>query len=224
LQPPLLIPHGVTVSGDSMTTTALYFSQQSINGTYTSGTATSEQGAISALIGAQSPQAKEANQTVTFAVHDLCIYALSFYSTVVNISSDTTGVAIRRVRIRANAFNGRNSGPDRVVPWQSSIGSNGPPVVLLQGHSAEISNCDIWATWVAIASHGSYGNHYVPPSGEYVCDVTCTISQPGLTRIYHISELYSKTETADVLVGAGTTKLCAHPQQHNLERWRVLLG
>ena len=159
LQPPLLIPNGVTIAGDSMATTALYFSQTSINSSFTTPAG------IPALIGPEEPPAGAAGggdtatttATTTFAVTDMCIYALSFYSTVINISTGTTNVQVKRVRIRANAFNGRNAGPDRTTPWQATVGANGPPVILLQGISAEVSDCDIYATWIAIASHGHYG-------------------------------------------------------------------
>ena len=156
LHPPLLIPDGVTIAGDSMGTTALYFSQTSINGSFTT------HAGIPALIGPAEPSARAAGgattaAATTFGVTDMCIYALSFYSAVINISTATTNVQVKRVRIRANAFNGRNAGPDRSVPWQATIGANGPPVILLQGTSAEVSGCDIYATWVAIASHGHYG-------------------------------------------------------------------
>ena len=76
---------------------------------------------------------------------------------MLNISAGTDGVTIRRVRIRANAFNGRNAA-ERSVPWQGTIGGgNALAAVLLQGRNAEISDSDIYATWVAIASHGNYG-------------------------------------------------------------------
>jgi hypothetical protein len=149
LHPPLLLPDGVTLAGESTTTTALYFAYTGeINGTYTDPIG------LPALIGAVEPAG--ANITTTFGVQDLTIYALSYYSAVINISVNTANVAVRRVRIRANAFNGRNAA-DRTVPWQDTIGANGPPVILLQGRSCEISSCDIYATWVAIASHGHYG-------------------------------------------------------------------
>ena len=87
---------------------------------------------------------------------DMSIYALSYYSAVINISANTANVAVRRVRIRANAFNCRNT-DTRSVPWQSTVGGNGPPVILLQGRNCEISDSDIYATWIAIESRGHYG-------------------------------------------------------------------
>jgi hypothetical protein len=125
LQPPLLLPDGVTIAGDSMSTTALYFAQTSINSSFTKPPV-----GVPALIGPEDPRTP-AKTITTFGVTDMCIYALSFYSTVINISASTTKVAVRRVRIRANAFNGRNA-DDRRVPWQDSIGANGPPVITLQ--------------------------------------------------------------------------------------------
>ena len=161
LQPPLLLPDGVTIAGDSMSTTALYFAQVSVNTSFANPPA-----GMPALIGpTESPAAaaaaaaaavRDGTSTTSFGIQDMCIYALSYYSTVINISASTSGVAVRRVRIRANAFNGRN-GDTRRVPWQDTIGANGPPVILLQGTSSEIVDCDIYATWLAIASHGHYG-------------------------------------------------------------------
>ena len=147
LQPPLQIPDGVTIAGESMSTTALYFAQTSINSSFEKPVG------IPALIG---PAVSDGNATTTFAVTDMCIYVLSFYSAVINISANTANVAIKRVRIRANAFNGRNS-ESRTVPWQGTIGGNYSPVIMLQGHSAEITDCDIYATWLAIQAVGHYG-------------------------------------------------------------------
>ena len=160
LQPPLRLPDGVTIAGDSISTTALYFAQVSVNTSFANPPA-----GMPALIGpTESPAAAAAaavgdgtrTSTTSFGIRDMCIYALSYYSTVINISASTSGVAVRRTRIRANAFNGRNGGTRR-VPWQDTIGANGPPVILLQGTSSEIVDCDIYATWLAIASHGHYG-------------------------------------------------------------------
>ena len=104
LQPPLLIPDGVTIAGDSMSTTALFFAQNS-GDSGPSGTFMKPDPAfIPALIGPKEPPTGAVNSTVTFAVEDLCIYALSFYSTVINISTATSNVRVKRVRIRANAF------------------------------------------------------------------------------------------------------------------------
>jgi hypothetical protein len=158
LQPPLLLPDGVTIAGDSMSTTALYFSQESVNKTFTA----TPEGMPPALIGAaESPAAvvgaHDGISTTTFGVQDMCIYSLSYYSAVINISASTSNVVVRRVRIRANAFNGRNADTRR-VPWQETIGGNGPPVILLQGSNSQITDCDIYATWIAIASHGHYGS------------------------------------------------------------------
>lgn len=150
LQPPLYLPDGVTIAGDSMSTSALYFSQVSINETFIKP----PEGTLPALIGPS--ESRDGISTTSFGVQDMCIYSLSYYSTVINISATTSGVVVRRVRIRANAFNGRN-GDTRRVPWQETIGANGPPVISLQGSSSQIVDCDIYATWLAIASHGHYG-------------------------------------------------------------------
>lgn len=149
VQPPLLIPDGVTLSGHSMSATALYFSQVSINGSF------SKPVGIPALIGPADGEASN-RSTVSFSVTDMAIYALSFYSTVINISANTANVAVQRVRIRANAFVNRNGG-SRKVPWQDTVGANGPPVISLQGHGAQVTDCDIYATWIAIQSRGHYG-------------------------------------------------------------------
>ena len=126
--------------GDSMSTTALYFAQVSVNTSFANPPA-----GMPALIGpTESPAAaaaavRDGTSTSSFGIRDMCIYALSYYSTVINISASTSGVAVRRVRIRANAFNGRN-GDTRRVPWQDTIGANGPPVILLQAHRARGHN------------------------------------------------------------------------------------
>ena len=60
------------------------------------------------------------------------------------------------MRIRANVFASRN-GDTRKVPWQDTIGSQGPPVISLQGRGAQVCDCDIYSTWAAIQSRGHYG-------------------------------------------------------------------
>ena len=179
LQPPLLLPDGVTIAGDSMSTTALYFSQASINATFSAP----PEGMLPALIGpTESPalavEAHDEISTTTFGVQDMCIYALSYYSTVINISASTSDVVVRRVRIRANAFNGRN-GDTRRVPWQETLGANGPPVILLQGSSSQITDCDIYATWLAIASHGHYGPSSPAHSSRFTLIRNNTIANGG---------------------------------------------
>ena len=86
---------------------------------------------------------------------DMSIYALSYYSAVINISANTANVAVRRVRIRANAFNCRNT-DTRSVPWQSTVGGNGPPVILLQGRNCEIS--DSVRLESVVTRHRAHGN------------------------------------------------------------------
>jgi hypothetical protein len=177
LQPPLSLPTGVTIQGSSMATTALYFAQTSSNGTDAQNWKEVQASGPPALVGPL-----EQHRITTFGVRDLCIYALSFYSTVVNISANTNNVEVRRVRIRANAFNGRNNA-ERRVPWQGSIGGNGPPVILLQGRSSVVSDCDIYATWLAIASHGDYGGpprqHGEPASARFALVRNNTIWNGG---------------------------------------------
>ena len=183
LQPPLRLPDGVTIAGDSISTTALYFAQVSVNTSFANPPA-----GMPALIGpTESPAAAAAaavgdgtsTSTTSFGIRDMCIYALSYYSAVINISASTSGVAVRRVRIRANAFNGRN-GDTRRVPWQDTIGANGPPVILLQGTSSEIVDCDIYATWHAIASHGHYGPSSPAHSSRFTLIRNNTIWNGGL--------------------------------------------
>ena len=179
LQPPLLLPDGVTIAGDSMSTTALYFSQESANKTFTAP----PEGMPPALIGPAESSAAVVGahagaSTTTFGVRDMCIYSLSYYSAVINISASTSDVAVRRVRIRANAFNGRNSDTRR-VPWQETVGGNGPPVILLQGSSSQITDCDIYATWIAIASHGHYGSSSPAHSSRFTLIRNNTIWNGG---------------------------------------------
>ena len=93
MHPPLRLPDGVTLAGESASTTALYFSYTgAINGSYINPVG------LPALIGAVEPA--NGTATTTFGVQDLSIYALSYYSAVINISATTANVAVRRVLIR----------------------------------------------------------------------------------------------------------------------------
>ena len=88
---------------------------------------------------------------------------------VIQVSADTDGVQIRRVRLRANAFHCQNSQlptGSRVPQWSARAGDNcdwgkscpNPwpyhvqPAIMLLGRNYEISGCDLWATWNVLYS------------------------------------------------------------------------
>jgi hypothetical protein len=88
LQPPLLLPDGVVVRGDSMETTALYFAQQTMLS------------APLAVIAAAAPSVLSASSnsnTSSFGIEDLTVYNLGYYKAIVNISTSTK---VRRLEVQ----------------------------------------------------------------------------------------------------------------------------
>ena len=111
-----------------MDLTALYFSQDNMN---------------SSGVGAAPPSLIAAQPNATrFGLEDMAIYVLSYYKNLVDISVDTIGVRIRRVRVRANAFHcqARSSeggpGGGRGVPWQFAGGGHNP-LIWIHGQNFE---------------------------------------------------------------------------------------
>ena len=138
---PLLLPNGVRLAGAGMGKTGLYFA--SINNS------------------TDNPRSFITNsEPGRFGLQDLDIYVLAFYVNIIHISSDTDGVQIKRVRLRANAFHCQNGG-NRQPAWHLAASTNcnwngdcpNPwpyhvqPAIMLLGRNYEISGCDLWATW-----------------------------------------------------------------------------
>lgn len=161
LRAPLLLPNGVLLSGAGMGKTALIFSNMNTTNAPRSLISNAEPG--------------------RFGIQDLDIYVLAFYINVIHISSDTDGVQIERVRLRANAFHCQNSekGGSRQAPWSTSSGDNcdgsgycpnpwpvhTQPAIMLLGRNYQISDCDLWATWSVL-----YSGLTPPPPGPPTSD------------------------------------------------------
>mmetsp|Transcript_22093 Transcript_22093/g.66317 ORF Transcript_22093/g.66317 Transcript_22093/m.66317 type:complete len:262 (-) Transcript_22093:2313-3098(-) len=89
---------------------------------------------------------------VRYGAEDLSIYVLSYYNNVFDISADTDGVRLRRLRVRANAFHCGNEG-SRLPPWTFEGGGYNP-LIWVHGINFEVSDCDLWSTWSVIHSSG----------------------------------------------------------------------
>eukprot|EP00041_Stephanoeca_diplocostata_P029079 m.848888 g.848888 ORF g.848888 m.848888 type:complete len:528 (+) comp23490_c2_seq17:528-2111(+) len=134
---PLLLPDNVVLKGAGMDLTAIYFAS------------TNETTAPSSHI---APAAHSTKKYVRYAVEDLAIYILSYYTNVFKISADTDGVKIRRVRVRANAFHCGNEN-SRLPTW-TFHGGGFNPLIWVHGINFEVSDCDLWSTWSVIHRWG----------------------------------------------------------------------
>jgi hypothetical protein len=122
VQGPLLLGDRVVLRGHSTSTSALYFAEHNGTGwenqTHT-GCKGEWCGAPPAMITHAAVGGGSRSSLVTFGLQDVTIYVLGYYNAVVNISTETEGVWLRRVRIRADAFINRDNTAARRVPWQS---------------------------------------------------------------------------------------------------------
>ena len=90
---------------------------------------------------------------VRFGVEDLALYVVSHFTSIIDITPNTDGVRIQRVRVRANMFFGsdwqgslnRVPGVDgsRGVPWVFSGGGRNPAIPV-GGQNFVVSDCDLW--------------------------------------------------------------------------------
>ncbi len=171
VQGPLLLGNRVVLRGHSTSTSALYFAEHNGTGwenqSFT-GCKSRWCGAPSAMISNSRRQSGSDGVTndepVSFGLEDLTIYVLGYYNAVVNISTETSGVRLLRVRVRADAFINRDNTAARSVPWQATFGGVGRPLVLLQGNNVEISGCDMWGSWDALYAREHFPGEAHTPS------------------------------------------------------------
>lgn len=206
VQAPLLLGNRAVLRGQSTSTSALYFAENNGTGwenqSYT-GCKSEWCGAPPALI---ANARNSAGLPVSFALEDLTIYVLGYYNAVVNISTETDGVRLIRVRIRADAFINRDNTAARSVPWQSTFGGVGRPLVVLQGNNVEISHCDMWGSWDVLYAREHFPGEAHTPShaAHYLLIRNNSFSYGG--SCYNLEQVQQVIMEGNICTGQGMSQ------------------
>lgn len=272
---PLLLPDGVLLKGAGMALTALYFAEDNKSTAPPSLIATAPPVNASSVLPPSSSLTPPPTNTTRptginagrndfhardavsnsgssdvgprFGVEDLCIYVLSYYRNVIDVSVDTVGVRVRRVRIRANAFHcqSRSSeggpGGGRAVNW-TFMGGGANPLVWIHGRNFEFTDCDLWGTWSIFHSSGPVGArfgliarneihnggacHWFDNAREVIFERnTCTGNNPmamgNNIDSYRGGCVHVCLYYVHACIGAGSTtrRVCVHACMHSRGRW-----
>ena len=109
------------------------------------------------------------------------------------------------MRVRADAFINRDNTAARSVPWQSTFGGVGRPLVLLQGNNVEISGCDMWGSWDALMLESTFlGNHTPSHAAHFLLITNNSFSYGG--SCYNLEQVQQVIMEGNTCTGQGMSQ------------------
>eukprot|EP01052_Picozoa_sp_SAG31_P008707 SAG31_NODE_443_length_15645_cov_51.693169_6_plen_1007_part_00 len=152
---------GVTMQGEGMDLTAVYFKEQQPNNESKGFTAAPgsyiNYGSSSSDIGSTGPN----------RIEDIAFYITCYYNSLVNIPVQHDGFQMRRVRVRAVAF---HAGDETKTPGRGPPGKPGRvsnftysqlgPLIHVFGKNWEVSDCDLYASDKVFRTDGPVAARY----------------------------------------------------------------